>query len=224
VQQFPGRFKAQGDHWYEGQTELPRWVDREGYLNAPVSLLGAQLAGEQEQIRLRAPDPAQRGLLDLRPTFECEDKDPTWQVVLSLRVLSKRGDDREVELPMDETSADGVCRATPRSDLTPGSDYRLKIERRRRGEGELTVESPPAYVFDFRVLTREEMAHANWAEAHASQAPVTCAAILNRLERYRTALNALRNARQDKQVEPLMRGLETRVKAAEVLKRYEPEP
>ena len=131
--------------------------------------------------QLLAPNPANRALESLTPTFR-------WQAApdaVRYRAQLKRADtDEPVALVVEGTQA----RLAPNTTLQAGMRYRLTIEA--LATGEVAGEGLTA-VYEFRTLTPDEQTRLRWARANRQNAPRTCVAMFYQLGCYADARETL---------------------------------
>jgi hypothetical protein len=169
--------------WYEGATRLPEWASAAAALfaNPPDMQTRSDAAPAERAVQLLAPNPANRALESLTPTFR-------WQAApdaVRYRAQLKRADtDEPVALVVEGTQA----RLAPTTTLQAGARYRLTIEA--LAAGEVAGEGLTA-VYEFRTLTPDEQTRLRWARANRQNAPRTCVAVFYQLGCYADAQETL---------------------------------
>jgi hypothetical protein len=169
--------------WYEGATRLPEWASDAAALfgNPPDMQTRSDAAPAARAVQLLAPNPANRALESLTPTFR-------WQAApdaVRYRAQLKRADtDEPVALVVEGTQA----RLAPNTTLQAGARYRLTIEA--LAAGEVAGEGLTA-VYEFRTLTPDEQARLRWARANRQNAPRACTALFYQLGCYADAQETL---------------------------------
>jgi len=169
--------------WYEGATRLPEWASDAAALfgNPPDMQTRSDAAPAARAVRLLAPNPANRALESLTPTFR-------WQAApdaVRYRAQLKRADTNEpVALVVEGTQA----RLAPNTTLQAGARYRLTIEALATGE---VAGEGLTGVYEFRTLTPDEQTRLRWARANRPNAPRACVAVFYQLGRYADAQETL---------------------------------
>jgi hypothetical protein len=169
--------------WYEGATRLPEWASSAAALfgNPPDMQTRSDAAPAARAVQLLAPNPANRALESLTPTFR-------WQAVpdaARYRARLERADTGEpVPLVVEGTQA----RLASNTMLQAGVRYRLTIEA--LAAGEVAGEGLTA-VYEFRTLTPDEQARLRWARANRQNAPRACTALFYQLGCYADAQETL---------------------------------
>jgi hypothetical protein len=175
--------RQQDGVWYEGATRLPEWASDAAALfgNPPDMQTRSDAAPAARAVQLLAPNPANRALESLTPTFR-------WQAApdaVRYRAQLKRADtDEPVALVVEGTQA----RLAPNTTLQAGVRYRLTIEALATGE---VAGEGLTGVYEFRTLTPDEQARLRWARANRQNAPRTCVAVFYQLGCYADARETL---------------------------------
>lgn len=175
--------RPQGGVWYEGTTRLPEWASDAAALfaNPPDLQTRSDSVPAERAVRLLAPNPANRALESLTPTFR-------WQAApdaVRYRAQLKRADTNEpVALVVEGTQA----RLAPNTTLQAGVRYRLTIEALAAGE---VAGEGLTGVYEFRTLTPDEQTRLRWARANRQNAPRTCVAVFYQLGCYADAQETL---------------------------------
>jgi hypothetical protein len=169
--------------WYEGATRLPEWASDAAALfgNPPDMQTRSDAAPAARAVQLLAPNPANRALESLTPTFR-------WQAVSDAaryRARLERADTGEpVPLVVEGTQA----RLASNTMLQAGVRYRLTIEALATGE---VAGEGLTGVYEFRTLTPDEQTRLHWARANRQNAPRTCVAVFYQLGCYADAQETL---------------------------------
>jgi hypothetical protein len=175
--------RQQDGVWYEGATRLPEWASAAAALfaNPPDMQTRSDAAPAQRAVLLFAPNPANRALESLTPTFR-------WQAVSDAaryRARLERADTGEpVPLVVEGTQA----RLASNTMLQAGVRYRLTIEALAAGE---VAGEGLTGVYEFRTLTPDEQTRLRWARANRPNAPRTCVAVFYQLGCYADARETL---------------------------------
>jgi hypothetical protein len=169
--------------WYEGATRLPEWASDAAALFAspPDTPTRSDAAPAARAVQLLAPNPANRALESLTPTFR-------WQAApdaVRYRAQLKRADtDEPVALVVEGTQA----RLAPNTTLQAGVRYRLTIEALAASE---VAGEGLTGVYEFRTLTPDEQTRLRWARANRQNAPRACVAMFYQLGCYTDAQETL---------------------------------
>jgi hypothetical protein len=169
--------------WYEGATRLPEWASAAAALfaNPPDLQTRSDSVPAERAVLLFAPNPANRALESLTPTFR-------WQAVSDAaryRARLERADTGEpVPLVVEGTQA----RLASNTMLQAGVRYRLTIEALATGE---VAGEGVTGVYEFRTLTPDEQTRLRWARANRQNAPRTCVAMFYQLGCYADARETL---------------------------------
>ncbi len=175
--------RQQDGVWYEGATRLPEWASSAAALfaNPPDPQTRSDSVPAQRAVQLLAPNPANRALESLTPTFR-------WQAIpdaARYRARLQRVDtDEPVALVVEGTQA----RLAPNTTLQAGVRYRLTIEALAASE---VAGEGLTGVYEFRTLTPDEQARLRWARANRQNAPRTCVAMFYQLGCYADAQETL---------------------------------
>jgi hypothetical protein len=169
--------------WYEGATRLPEWASAAAALftNPPDLQTRSDSVPAERAVQLLAPNPANRALESLTPTFR-------WQAVpdaARYRARLQRVDTGEpAPLVVEGTQA----RLAPNTTLQAGVRYRLTIEALAASE---VAGEGLTGVYEFRTLTPDEQTRLRWARANRQNAPRTCVAVFYQLGCYADAQETL---------------------------------
>ena len=169
--------------WYEGATRLPEWASDAAALfgNPPDMQTRSDAAPAARAVQLLAPNPANRALESLTPTFR-------WQAVSDAaryRARLERADTGEpVPLVVEGTQA----RLASNTMLQAGVRYRLTIEALAASE---VAGEGLTGVYEFRTLMPDEQTRLRWARANRQNAPRTCVAVFYQLGCYADAQETL---------------------------------
>ena len=169
--------------WYEGATRLPEWASDAAALfgNPPDMQTRSDAAPAARAVQLLAPNPANRALESLTPTFR-------WQAVSDAaryRALLERADTGEpAPLVVEGTQA----RLASNTMLQAGVRYRLTIEALAAGE---VAGEGLTGVYEFRTLAPDEQTRLRWARANRQNAPRACVAMFYQLGCYADARETL---------------------------------
>jgi len=175
--------RQQDGVWYEGATRLPEWASDAAALfgNPPDMQTRSDAAPAARAVQLLAPNPANRALESLTPTFR-------WQAApdaVRYRAQLKRADtDEPVALVVEGTQA----RLAPNTTLQAGVRYRLTIEALAASE---VAGEGLTGVYEFRTLTPDEQTRLRWARANRQNAPRACVAMFYQLGCYTDAQETL---------------------------------
>ena len=175
--------RQQDGIWYERATRLPEWASAAAALfaNPPDAPTRSDAAPAQRAVQLLAPNPANRALESLTPTFR-------WQAIpdaARYRARLQRVDTGEpAPLVVEGTQA----RLAPNTTLQAGVRYRLTIEALATGE---VAGEGLTGVYEFRALTPDEQTRLRWARANRQNAPRACTALFYQLGCYADAQETL---------------------------------
>ncbi len=188
---------------YEGSVRLPEWLGDARALYESPPTVTRSAAENPVQITLLMPDPANEGLETQTPHFEWRPLSGATRYFALLEPLSSAHP--PITLRVEGTKAflpAGVL-------LTRGERYRLRLSAMAPSD---TLTDEGAAVYEFRVLTEEELAHLRWARQNGSRAPYASALTFYQLGFYREAFTLLHDRSNDPTTQKWLQALEEAIR------------